>query len=490
MKFKITLLALFLSASFQFILAQDEDNRTAVGLYLSKSEYRGDYGSALWNLNTNFNLGGAISLQRYLTPTFDLGIQAGYGKYSYSNAFSGKKYDALVYANIKLNNGYIFREKSVVAPFFTGGMGFAGYHAGIPNVKGVDFILPVGAGVKFQLTENIGLEYKYLVHFTNNDTRDGAIAVKGRNDIYGQHFAGIVISFGGVDSDKDGVKDKKDLCPNTPLGVFVDKNGCPLDSDADGVPDYLDECPTVPGSKLFNGCPDSDGDGVPDHKDQCPDTPEGVKVNRRGCPIDTDGDGVPDYLDKCPDVRGLAKFDGCPDSDNDGVPDNLDKCPDTPKDVKVDAYGCPIDTDGDGVPDYLDKCPEVPGVAANKGCPEVQKEVINILKQALQGVQFDLNTAIIKKMSYPVLDKVVKIMQDNPAYNLQISGHTDNQGNEVYNQVLSERRAASVKQYLVGKGVNVARLTSRGFGSMQPVSDNKTAKGRYINRRVEFEILF
>lgn len=461
MKFKITLLTLFLSASFQFILAQDEDNRTAVGLYLSKAEYRGDYGSALWNLNTNFNLGGAFSLQRYLTPTFDLGIQAGYGKYSYSSAFSGRKYDAFVYANIKMNNGYIFSEKSVVAPFLTGGLGLAGYHAGIPNVKGVDFILPLGAGVKFQLTENIGLEYKYLVHITNNDSRDGLIAAKGKNDIYGQHFAGIVISFGGLDSDRDGVKNKKDLCPNTPLGVLVDKNGCPLDSDADGVPDYLDECPNVPGSKLFNGCPDSDGDGVPDHKDQCLDTPEGVEVNRRGCPKDTDGDGVPNYLDKCPDVRGLAKFDGCPDSDNDGVPDNLDKCPDTPKDVKVDAYGCPIDTDGDCVPDYLDKCPDISGIVENNGCPEITQATKNTLTQALQGIQFETAKSVIKKQSNTVLNKVVKVMEENPSYNLEIIGHTDNQGSEALNQILSEKRAKAVMSYLTDKGINPNRISSK-----------------------------
>jgi OOP family OmpA-OmpF porin len=94
-----------------------------------------------------------------------------------------------------------------------------------------------------------------------------------------------------------------------------------------------------------NGCPiDSDKDGVCDGLDRCPDTPAGVKVDAKGCPLDSDGDGVPDDLDKCPDTpKGcIVDKDGCPvDSDGDGVCDGLDKCPDTPKGVPVDETGCP-----------------------------------------------------------------------------------------------------------------------------------------------------
>ena len=91
--------------------------------------------------------------------------------------------------------------------------------------------------------------------------------------------------------------------------------------------------------------PDADGDGVPDHLDTCPDTPKGVEVDAEGCPIDSDGDGVPDYLDRCPGTPAGVEVDtnGCPvDSDGDGVPDHLDKCPGTPVGVPVDGTGCPI----------------------------------------------------------------------------------------------------------------------------------------------------
>ncbi|MBZ9538228.1 MULTISPECIES: OmpA family protein [Modicisalibacter] len=92
-----------------------------------------------------------------------------------------------------------------------------------------------------------------------------------------------------TDSDGDGVPDERDQCPNTPAGVAVDADGCPLDTDGDGVPDYKDECPGTPAGVEVNasGCPlDSDGDGVPDYMDQCPDTPAGADVNALGCEAD------------------------------------------------------------------------------------------------------------------------------------------------------------------------------------------------------------
>jgi OOP family OmpA-OmpF porin len=88
---------------------------------------------------------------------------------------------------------------------------------------------------------------------------------------------------------------------------------------------------------------DSDGDGVSDDLDQCPDTPRGVAVDTQGCPLDRDGDGVADYLDKCPDTARGAPVDaeGCPlDSDGDGVADYLDQCPETPKGATVNRVGC------------------------------------------------------------------------------------------------------------------------------------------------------
>jgi len=116
--------------------------------------------------------------------------------------------------------------------------------------------------------------------------------------------------------------------------------------------------------------PDKDKDGVWNKLDQCPNTPRGVKVDSVGCPLDGDHDGVPDYLDQCPntlpDAVAFVDSVGCDkDSDGDGVPDYIDQCPGTPAAAwgKVDSVGCPLDTDGDGVPDYIDQCPDTPEAA-------------------------------------------------------------------------------------------------------------------------------
>jgi len=86
------------------------------------------------------------------------------------------------------------------------------------------------------------------------------------------------------------------------------------------------------------------------------------------------------------------------------------------------------------------------------------------------------------------LDDVVKVLNENPSYKIQIDGHTDSQGKDEYNLDLSNRRAASVKAYLVSKGIAEGRLTSTGYGETKPVADNTKAAGRAQNRRVEMTL--
>ncbi len=227
---------------------------------------------------------------------------------------------------------------------------------------------------------------------------------------------------------------------------------------------------------------DSDGDGVFDNWDQCPDTPRGVKVGANGCPLDSDGDGVPDYLDQCPDTPRGVKVDanGCPrvsplDSDGDGVLDNLDQCPGTPMGVRVDAKGCPLDTDRDGVYDYLDQCLGTPRGAEvdSRGC------------WVIRGIQFDTNKWDIKAMHHLELDQVVEVLKRNPFLKVEIQGHTDNQGARGYNQKLSEKRARSVMEYFIQKGIDPDRLSAEGYGLTKPIATNATSAGRAMNRRVE-----
>ncbi|MDR3653739.1 MAG: thrombospondin type 3 repeat-containing protein [Paludibacter sp.] len=508
MKRKSLLLLGLLSVIF-FTNAQTVDSKIAVGLYGGKNEYNGDLGNGVFDFSKTYYGFWGLSVATYLTPSFDLGIQGNMGDYGYSNStlnFWGHKTEGTLFLHYKLNNGYIFKESAKLSPFIEVGMGLAGYSSGTQggvsqagriNTSGpADFIIPVGVGLKYQFNKTLALQYKFVYNFTNHDKRDRSYT-NLENDAYAEHSLGIIFSFGAPkDADGDGVPDKLDKCPNTPKGVKVDAFGCPVDTDGDGVADYQDKCPNTPaGVKVdANGCPlDTDGDGVADYLDKCPDTPAGVKVDANGCPFDSDGDGVADYLDKCPDTPAGVQVnaEGCPlDTDGDGVADYLDKCPNTPKGVAVDANGCPLDRDGDGIPDYLDKCPDVPGVAANKGCPEVKAETKKIFAQALQGIQFESSKDVIKKSSYSILNQVVKVLKENPSYNVEINGHTDSQGVAAKNLDLSQRRAEAVKAYLTKNGIDASRLTAKGFGQTMPIADNGTAAGRAKNRRVEFKVNF
>jgi outer membrane protein OmpA-like peptidoglycan-associated protein len=290
---------------------------------------------------------------------------------------------------------------------------------------------------------------------------------------------------GCPDTDGDGIPDKDDDCPEEAgLAQF---RGCP-DTDGDGIPDKDDSCPTEPGLAEFNGCPDRDGDGIPDHRDACPDVAGPVELD--GCP-DTDGDGLLDFLDDCPTVPGPRENNGCPwpDTDGDGILDKDDKCPYIPGPVA--NQGCPYDdTDGDGVIDMEDECPNTPGPKENKGCPVIEKEAEEILKTAFDNLEFVTGNAIIKEPSKPSLDELAALLQKKPEWKLQISGHTDNVGNAQSNLVLSKKRAESVRDYLISKGVSADRLHVLFFGQTMPIDTNDTPEGRQRNRRVEMKIIF
>ena len=176
----------------------------------------------------------------------------------------------------------------------------------------------------------------------------------------------------------------------------------------------------------------------------------------------------------------------------DSVPDWKDQCPNTPEAARgfIDSVGCELDTDKDGVPDWKDECPTVPGLDYNKGCPEVKKEIRNLLKKAMQGIQFETGKAIIKPVSFPLLNQIAAQFIENKNFIIEVQGHTDNVGKADYNMKLSDARANSVMNYLVKQGVPQERISAKGYGMDVPIADNKTKAGRAKNRRVEFDITF
>ena len=175
------------------------------------------------------------------------------------------------------------------------------------------------------------------------------------------------------------------------------------------------------------------------------------------------------------------------DSDRDGVDDAVDLCPGTPAGTAVDSSGCAIggtvDGDGDGVVDAVDACPETPVGMVVDGAGCLVEQTVT-----LRGVQFETGSARLTSDARLALDEVARTLKNQRNLQIEITGHTDDQGNDAFNQLLSQQRAESVRQHLIGRGVDADRMTAVGLGETLPVAANDTEEGRDRNRRVEFKV--
>lgn len=318
---------------------------------------------------------------------------------------------------------------------------------GLPAyLEAVNAVLGLGLGAEYFLSPRVGVElglnYTRIIGLDRDNIGSSALWGEVERDVNNGRwdiFLGITRYFGGdKDRDRDGIENARDGCPDAAEDYdgFRDGDGCPdPDNDADGVLDAVDACPDVP----------EDRDGFADD-DGCPDP-------------DNDGDGVVDDYDLCPDdaedFDGFADEDGCPDMDNDadGVPDAQDQCPGTPSGLSVGANGCP-------------EIAEISGALI------------------LDGVTFRPGSDELMSSSFAALDRVVASLLAYPEVTVEIQGHTDSVGETAYNLNMSRRRADTVRNYLMGRGVAPERLTAVGYGEAVPVADNSTPEGRAANRRV------
>ncbi len=171
----------------------------------------------------------------------------------------------------------------------------------------------------------------------------------------------------------------------------------------------------------------------------------------------------------------------CVDADKDGVCDNRDKCLDTPAGRIVDDQGCSAVTGKDGAAEEKGKVQAAPASAMVDTKVPVKSKVAVPL-----NVEFDTGKTIVKEKYYDDIKRVADFMKENPDSTASIEGHTDNEGSDANNKILSEKRAENVRQYLMEKfGIDGKRITATGFGSKVPVAGNDTAEGRQKNRRVE-----
>jgi OOP family OmpA-OmpF porin len=107
----------------------------------------------------------------------------------------------------------------------------------------------------------------------------------------------------------------------------------------------------------------------------------------------------------------------------------------------------------------------------------------------LNNVFFDFDKWDLRAESFVELDRVVKLLNENPTIEIEMSAHTDSRGSDEYNFKLSDNRAKSVMEYIISKGISPTRITSQGYGETKPVATNDTDDGRQLNRRVEFKIM-
>ena len=339
-------------------------------------------------------------------------------------------------------------------------------------------IFPAGIGMEIKLSKTALLDFSLGYTYTLTDNLNYyAIDI---DDGYGNF--GIGLSFTGkggrTDSDRDGLTDdyeeKIGTDPNNP------------DTDGDGLKDgeEVNVYTTDPLNK------DTDGDGLSDGEE--------VKTyNTNPNNPDTDGDGLKDGEE----VKTHRTNPLMADTDNDGLGDgdevlkhrtdplNPDTDGDTLKDgQEVNTYKTdPLnrDTDNGGIDD---------GTEVNRGTnpldpsDDIKKEIEIGTVIILEGINFEKGSDRITFDSEDILrDGALKTMQENPEIVVEISGHTDSDGSDSYNQRLSQDRANAVKFWLVENGVDGNRIETVGYGEDNPIAPNDTPENKLKNRRIEFK---
>ncbi|RPH94702.1 OmpA family protein [candidate division KSB1 bacterium] len=303
----------------------------------------------------------------------------------------------------------------------------------------------------------------YKTNPLNRDTDDDGLGDGAEAQVHGTDAL-------KPDTDGDGLSDFEEL-------VQYKTSPTKTDSDDDGLSDGRE----ISESKTDPKKPDSDGDGLSD----------GDEVNKYKTDpkkMDTDGGTVADGLeverrsnplDASDDVKKVAE-----DSDRDGLTDadEINKYHTNPKKMDTDggtiADGLEVER-GTNPLDPKDDLPPTP--APQIMVFELDKPVV------LPGIQFEFNKAIIKPESESILIQAYNSLNEHQEIEVEISGHADAIGSDEYNRVLSARRAESVRQWMINKGIAATRLTSIGYGESRPVASNDTEEGRALNRRIEFK---
>jgi outer membrane protein OmpA-like peptidoglycan-associated protein len=136
--------------------------------------------------------------------------------------------------------------------------------------------------------------------------------------------------------------------------------------------------------------------------------------------------------------------------------------------------------------DRFIKMSSIKNIRVNEGGNKLYDRIMSEGKFITRGILFDVNKSTIKGESMGTINEIVELMKEHTDLNFRIEGHTDSDGDDAYNQKLSDERASAVKNVLIQSGVDASRLDSKGYGEGKPVDENSTPEGKANNRRVEF----
>ncbi|MDP3445564.1 MAG: OmpA family protein [Ignavibacteria bacterium] len=392
-------------------------------------------------------------------------------------------------------------------PYIYAGIGAVNYNVGVKpfvvspltvDADGWAALIPVGIGTEIKISDDILLDLSAGLNYSLTENLN-YYKIVDLNDGYFNLGVGIVFAGEGCDTDKDN--DGLTRCEEKELGTDprnADTDGDGLrdgdeikkyntdplnaDSDKDGLKDGEE----VLNFKTNPNKGDSDNDGLSDfdevktHKtdpnkadtdnDGLNDGDEILKHKTSPFKADTDGDGLTDSEE-------VNKYKTNPlvaDTDGDGLKDGEEV-------MKYKTDPLKVDTDGGTVND---------GVEVNRGTDPLdpKDDVVKInVPIVLEGITFATNKFNITPESESVLNGALKTLKTYSDIDVEISGHTDSDASNEYNQKLSQSRAEAVKDWLVSKGISVLRITAVGYGEEHPRVANDTPDNKRLNRRIEFK---
>lgn len=451
----------------------------------------------------------ARAMARYeLSTELELELGAGYG------LLTGYDFDQNVWESslIPIDLRFLISPFQIdtFSPYLYGGVGILGWSILTSQIispapikeNSWDAILPFGIGAEFALTENILLDLSGGYTYTFTDDLNGYktdAPGASYSDSYYNIGVGVIFVVGSSesDADNDAVLKKDELLLGTdPDNADSDWDGLndgeeiikynsnPLnrDSDLDGLSDH-DEV------KIYStnpNNPDTDNDAISDFeevtnfgsdplsndtdKDGLSDNEEINIYRTNPSKRDTDSDGLSDYFEITRHYTDPLRDD----TDSDGLVDGAE--------IKIYRTNpLNFDTDGGTVDDKEEI--ERGTDPNNRADDKIQKAATPVV---LEGVTFASGTSEVSPESEKALMDVFNTLVSHPNIKVELRGYTDNTGSASANLDLSQRRADSVKNWLINKGIAPARIKAIGFGEANPIADNQTNEGRRLNRRIEF----